>query len=200
MEEKQRSSKTRPGKIDKYYISPTGRRLKSLLAARAYVDAVDRAGGDESKAWLLRTSDDLLRERATALRQKQKITKNSSQRKKTSANHCAVSTRKPAGLRFTWMAKYAELKRFKARHGHLRVPQTSNQSLSQWVWNQRYYAKVKSPEALSSQRKQLLEELGFDFSNQQRNIETSLLSSCTTASKEKKNTTASKEKKNSAKV
>jgi hypothetical protein len=48
-----------------------------------------------------------------------------------------------------------------------------------------YKAKLKGPQVLSSQKKKLLDELWFDFTNQQQKNEASLLSNCTPAPKQK---------------
>jgi hypothetical protein len=152
MESKRRPGKSQKWKIDRYYVSPTGRRFNSLLSAR---QLVERVGGDEP------------------------------------SNDCASLDSKFAGILRGWIAKYEEMERFQARHGHLRVPKRSNPSLSNWMTEMWYQAKSKGPRALSSQKKRLLDEIGFDFTNQRRKSEAGLLSKCTTAPEHKNKKTTS---------
>ncbi|CAJ1954452.1 unnamed protein product [Cylindrotheca closterium] len=65
-----------------------------------------------------------------------------------------------------WAIQFEELLKYKARHGHCRIPNAchSNSSLSRWVKRQRYQYKLKQENkasALSDERVQQLEEVGF---------------------------------------
>jgi Helicase associated domain len=67
-----------------------------------------------------------------------------------------------------WVHHLEELRRFKEKHGHCRVPQrfTTNRKLGGWVLYVRYqYRKHANgqPSTMTGQRIEQLAELGFDF-------------------------------------
>ncbi|KAL3937414.1 MAG: hypothetical protein SGBAC_007484 [Bacillariaceae sp.] len=65
-----------------------------------------------------------------------------------------------------WLIQFEELLKFKALHGHCRIPNAcqNNSSLSRWVKRQRYQYKLKQEKkisTLSDERVKQLEEVGF---------------------------------------
>eukprot|EP00586_Coscinodiscus_wailesii_P005696 CAMPEP_0172480494 /NCGR_PEP_ID=MMETSP1066-20121228/5665_1 /TAXON_ID=671091 /ORGANISM="Coscinodiscus wailesii, Strain CCMP2513" /LENGTH=95 /DNA_ID=CAMNT_0013241853 /DNA_START=130 /DNA_END=414 /DNA_ORIENTATION=+ len=67
-----------------------------------------------------------------------------------------------------WMMRYEELKLYKARNGHCRVPQNSaeNKALGIWVKKQRYQHKLmmeNKPSAMTLPRVNTLNEIDFDW-------------------------------------
>jgi hypothetical protein len=64
-------------------------------------------------------------------------------------------------MKASWMIRYNELTKFKAKHGHLRIASSNaTPPLKQWVKTQRWYHKKK---LLSAERSQLLDKIGFPW-------------------------------------
>jgi len=69
-----------------------------------------------------------------------------------------------------WMEMYLKLKAFQEANGHMRVPSTSdgaNVKLYSWMWYQR---QLHSNGSLLLNRKSLLNVIGFDWDNNNKNI------------------------------
>jgi hypothetical protein len=60
-----------------------------------------------------------------------------------------------------WMARYRELKKFKAENGHLHQA-ASRTPMSNWIYKQRHSAKKG---VLSAKRRELLNRLGFEWTS-----------------------------------
>ena len=73
--------------------------------------------------------------------------------------------------RKTWNDRYSELKQYKAKSGHTKVPQNESGGLGVWVCQQRSsYKKFKAGKSssLTNSRVKALDALGFDWSLRKR--------------------------------
>ncbi|GFH60701.1 hypothetical protein CTEN210_17177 [Chaetoceros tenuissimus] len=71
----------------------------------------------------------------------------------------------------TWNDRYSELKQYKAKNGHTKVPQNENGGLGVWVCQQRSsYKKFKAGKSssLTNSRVKALDALSFDWSLRKR--------------------------------
>ena len=79
----------------------------------------------------------------------------------------AIPYRNPLNFK-GWQRRYEELKQFKARTGHYRIPQnfTQNKALGRWVSTQRQEYKfliTDRPSQMTIERAEALNDIGFDW-------------------------------------
>ena len=72
-----------------------------------------------------------------------------------------------------WLKRLEDLRDYQTQHGHIRIPRKSC-SLGEWVWRQRRFNRLNErgeSTYLTAERKQLLDDIGFDWHPPPRELE-----------------------------
>ena len=88
-----------------------------------------------------------------------------------SSSSTLTSTTAASEVKKTWNDRYSELKQYKAKNGHTKVPQNESGGLGVWVCQQRSsYKKFKAGKSssLTNSRVKALDALSFDWSLRKR--------------------------------